>query len=121
MDKDALEKFAGGQVFTGRVAKRHGLVDEIGTLRDSIQSAKRLAGIDPDEKVEIKVLPKPENPFEALFGADMDAEKEAQMALLNGVAALAPELKGALQHAMQLRQVMREPVALMMPYWFEIR
>jgi protease-4 len=121
MDKDALEKFAGGQVFTGRVAKRHGLVDEIGTLRDSIQSAKRLAGIDPDEKVEIKVLPKPENPFEALFGADMDAEKEAQMLLLNGVAALAPELKGALQHAMQLRQVMREPVALMMPYWFEIR
>ena len=51
----------------------------------------------------------------------MDAEKEAQMLLLNGIAALAPELKGALQHAMQLRQVMREPVALMMPYWFEIK
>jgi protease-4 len=121
MEKDELEKFAGGQVFTGRVAKRNGLVDEIGTLRDSIQSAKRLAGLDPDEKVEIKVLPEPENPFEALFGADMDAEKEAQMQLLGGLAALAPELKGALQHVMQLRQVMREPVALMMPYWFEIK
>jgi protease-4 len=121
LDKDELEKHAGGQVFTGRVAKRNGLVDEIGTLRDSIQSAKRLAGLDADEKVEIKVLPKPENPFEALFGADLDAEKEAQSQLLNGIAALAPELKGALRHAVQLRQVMREPVALMMPYWFEIK
>jgi protease-4 len=49
MDKDALEKLAGGQVYTGRVAKRLGLVDEIGTLRDAVQAAKRLAGIDPDE------------------------------------------------------------------------
>jgi protease IV len=121
LDKAELEKHAGGQVFTGRVAKRNGLVDEIGTLRDAIQSAKRLAGLDPDEKVEIKVLPKPENPFEALFGADLDAEKEAHLHLLGGLASLTPELKGALRHAVQLRQVMREPVALMMPYWFEIK
>jgi protease-4 len=121
MNQEDLEKFAGGQVFTGRVAKRHGLVDEIGTLRDAIQSAKRLAGIDADEKVEIKVLPEPKNPFEALFGADMDAEKEAQAQLLSGLATFAPELRGVLVHAMQLRQVMREPVALMMPYWFEVK
>jgi len=124
MEKDELEKLAGGQIFTGRVAKRNGLVDQVGTLRDAIQSAKRLAGLDPDEKVEIKLLPEPENPFEALFGADMDAEKEAGaqlQLLLGGATAIAPELKGALQHAMQLRQVMREPVAVMMPYWFEIK
>ncbi|HEX6961248.1 MAG TPA: signal peptide peptidase SppA, partial [Lacipirellula sp.] len=121
LEQDELEKFAGGQVFTGRVAKRHGLVDEVGTLRDAIQSAKRLAGLDTDEKVEIKVLPKPENPFEALFGADLDAEKEASAQVLTTIGVLAPELKGALQHAMQLRMVMQEPVALMMPYWFEIK
>jgi len=124
MEKDELEKLAGGQIFTGRVAKRNGLVDQVGTLRDAIQSAKRLAGLDPDEKVEIKLLPEPENPFEALFGADMDAEKEAGaqlQLLLGGATAIAPELKGALRHAMQLRQVMREPVAVMMPYWFEIK
>jgi len=121
MDKDELEKLAGGQIYTGRVAKRNGLVDEVGTLRDAIQSAKRLAGLDPDEKVEIKVLPEPENPFEALFGGDMDAEKEASVQLLGSIGAVAPELKGALRHAAQMRQVMREPVAVMMPYWFEIK
>ena len=121
MDKAKLEKLAGGQVFTGRVAKRNGLVDEVGTLRDAIQSAKRLAGIDPGKKVQIMVLPKPENPFEALFGANTDAEREAETRLLAGLTALTPELRGVLRHAIQLRQVMREPVALMMPYWFEIK
>ena len=121
MELAELEKLAGGQVYTGRAAKRNGLIDEIGTLRDAIQSAKRLGGLDADEKVEIKVLPEPGNPLEALFGADMDAEKEAQARLLGGLAVLAPELKGALRHAAQLRQVMREPVALILPYWFEIK
>jgi protease IV len=41
--------------------------------------------------------------------------------LLGGLAVLAPELKSALRHAVELRQVMREPVAVMMPYWFEIK
>lgn len=121
MKVEDLEKLAGGQVYTGRVAKRIGLIDEVGTLRDSIQSAKRLAGLDPDKKVELIVLPKPENPLEALFGGNMDAEREAETRLIAGLTAFAPELRGTLQHAMQLRQVMREPVALMMPFWFEIK
>ena len=121
MKQEDLEKLAGGQVYTGRVAKRLGLIDEVGTLRDSIQSAKRLAGLDPDKKVELIVLPKPENPFEALLGGNMDAEREAEARVMASLTALAPELRGVLQHAMQLRQAMREPVALMMPYWFEIK
>jgi protease-4 len=121
MKQEDLEKLAGGQVYTGRVAKRLGLIDEVGTLRDSIQSAKRLAGLDPDKKVELIVLPKPENPFEALFGGNMDAEREAEARVLASLTTLAPELRGVLQHALQLRQAMREPVALIMPYWFEIK
>ncbi len=121
MKQEDLEKLAGGQVYTGRVAKRLGLIDEVGTLRDSIQAAKRQAGLDPDKKVELIVLPKPENPFEALFGGNMDAEREAEARVLASLTTLAPELRGVLQHAMQLRQAMREPVALMMPYWFEIK
>jgi protease-4 len=121
MKVEELEKLAGGQVYTGRVAKRLGLIDEVGTLRDSIQSAKRLAGLDPDKKVEVLVLPKPENPFEAMFGGNMDAEREAEARVIAGITSLAPELRGVLRHAVQLRQVMREPVAVMMPYWFEIK
>jgi protease-4 len=121
MSEEELEKLAGGQVYTGRVAKRNGLVDEVGTLRDAIQSAKRLAGLDADEKVELKILPEPKNPFEALFGAEMDAPKEDEARLFGPLLSVAPELRGPLRHAAQLRAVMREPVALMMPYWFEIK
>jgi protease-4 len=121
MKLEDLEKLAGGQVYTGRAAKRNGLVDEIGTLRDAIQASKRLAGLDANEKVELKVLPEPKNPLESLFGADMDAEREAQLQALNALAAFAPELRGALRHVAHLRQIMQEPVALVMPYWFEVK
>ncbi|HMP04743.1 MAG TPA: signal peptide peptidase SppA, partial [Lacipirellulaceae bacterium] len=57
MSQEQLEELAGGQVFTGRMAKRNGLVDDVGTLRDAIQAAKRLAGLDPDQKYELKLLP----------------------------------------------------------------
>jgi protease-4 len=121
MKVEDLEKLAGGQVFTGRVAKRNGLVDEVGTLRDAIQSAKRMAGLDPDQKVELKILPEPKNPFEALFGADLDAPKEDDVRLFSPILSVAPELRGPMQRIAQLRKVMREPVTLMMPYWFEIK
>ena len=116
-----LEKLAGGQVYTGRVAKRNGLIDEIGTLHDAIAAAKRLAGLDANQKYELKILPKPENPLEQLFGADLDAEKEARLRMLRDVGVLAPELSGALRHAAMLREAMQHPVALMMPYWVEIK
>lgn len=120
MDADELEKLAGGQVYTGRVAKRNGLVDELGTLRDAIQAAKRLAGLDADQKFELKLLPEPKNPLEELFGASGDEEKEVRIgaaALMN----LAPQLRGPLRHAAQLQLMMRDPIALTMPYYVEIK
>ena len=117
---ERLDELAGGQVYTGRVAKRHGLVDELGTLKDAVQIAKRLAGIEADKKVGLKVLPKPENPLEELFGGSRDEEREVRIAL-GGLQKLLPELSLPLRHAMQLRQVMREPVMVMMPYWVEIK
>lgn len=120
MPLEKLEALAGGQVYTGRDAKRNGLVDELGTLKDAIRIAKQLAKLDPDEKAELKILPKPENPFEALFGADLDKEREVK--LLSGVTKLVPELTAPLRYAHQLRQVMAsEPVTLMMPFWVEVK
>jgi protease-4 len=121
MKAEDLEKLAGGQVFTGRVAKRNGLIDEIGTLRDAIQCAKRLAGLDADQKYELKLLPEAKNPLEELLGASSDAEKEVQSQVVAGLIQFAPELRGPLRQALQFRQVMQEPVAVMMPYWFEIK
>jgi len=117
---ERLEALAGGQVYTGRVAKRHGLVDELGTLKDAIGIARQLAGLKADQDVGLKVLPKPENPLETLFGADMDEQREARIALA-GLDWLLPDLSLPLRQAIGLTQVMREPVLVMMPYWIEVK
>ncbi len=45
MDIEETRKIADGRVFTGRMAKEAGLVDELGSLEDAIALAGRLAGI----------------------------------------------------------------------------
>ena len=119
MSLEKLEALAGGQVYTGRDAKRNGLVDQLGTLRDAIQLAKQLAGIDPDEKALLKVLPEPENPFDAIFDVDSDAEREVR--LLASLRHLLPELTEPLRRAANVQRIMRDPVALLMPFWIEIK
>ncbi|NOY43653.1 MAG: signal peptide peptidase SppA [Planctomycetes bacterium] len=119
MPLEKLESLAGGQIYSGRDAKRNGLVDELGTLKDAIQAAKQLAGLQPDDDVKLEILPEPENPFESIFGADLESEREAK--LLGGLTHLVPELGEPIRRALQWRQVMQEPVTLMMPFWVEIK
>ena len=119
MDLEKLKSLAGGKVYTGRVAKRLGLVDELGDLKDAIHAAKTMAGLGADDKVTIKVLPKVQNPFEVLLGGTNEAEREAHLAL--PVVGLAPELKPLLRHAWHLKQVLREPGALIMPYVIDVQ
>ncbi len=119
MPLEKLESLAGGQIYTGRDAKRNGLVDELGTLKDAIQAAKQLAGLQPDDDVKLEILPEPENPFESMFGADLESEREAK--LLGGLNHLVPELAEPIRRALLWRRVMQEPVTLMMPFWVEIK
>ena len=70
MDYDKLEALAQGRVYTGRQAKKLGLIDEIGTLGDAIAEAKKLAGLKPNADVDLLVLPEPKSMFEQLFGGD---------------------------------------------------
>lgn len=119
MDLKKLESLASGQVYTGRIAKRKGLIDEVGTLKDAFHAAKVAGGLDPDKKYQLVVLPEPRNPLEELFGADLDKERETQ--ILSGVSAFVPELSGPLMHIQQLRKLMREPAMLLMPFWIEVK
>jgi len=48
IDKDDVDTIAQGQVWTGREAIEHGLIDEIGELDAAIESAAELAGLEPD-------------------------------------------------------------------------
>ena len=53
-------------MWTGRQAKIHGLVDELGGIGRAVALAKDQVGLDPDEDVELVVFPRPQSLFELL-------------------------------------------------------
>ncbi|MFM9059351.1 MAG: signal peptide peptidase SppA [Planctomycetaceae bacterium] len=69
LEAAAVEKLAGGRVFTGRQALAAGLVDRLGTLDDAIDEARKLAGVAADEELDRVLLPEPRGLFDDLFGA----------------------------------------------------
>jgi protease-4 len=51
MKIEDVRKIADGRIFTGEQALKNGLVDQLGTLDDSIRTAARLAGISGEPQV----------------------------------------------------------------------
>ena len=119
MPVEKLRELAGGRVYTGRQAKENGLIDELGTLHDAIDEAKKLAGLEKDAEVKIEVLPEPTNFFESLFG-DMDAEKE--VAHRPGPRKRSrPRWSRSPARAHRLRTIFDQPAAFVMPFELDIR
>jgi protease-4 len=56
LSKDAVDKVARGRVWTGEQARQHGLVDEVGGLRQALEFARRAANLS--EAAPIVELPK---------------------------------------------------------------
>jgi protease-4 len=123
MDPAALEKLAGGQVWTGKTAKQNGLVDELGTLKDAVEAAKALAGLKPDDKTETLVLPEPKNFFELLSGDAGDDEVSLRLPpeLLLPAGILPDEIRRHAARAEALLRVFQERSATIMPFWLEVR
>ena len=61
---DEVENYARGHVWSGKEAKKIGLIDEIGGLQDAIYEASKLAGI---ENFNIAEYPIVEEDFESIF------------------------------------------------------
>jgi protease-4 len=120
MTKDKLLRLAGGRIWTGRQAKANGLVDELGTLADAVNEAKKLAG-EEDSDLEWLILPRPRSFLEKL--ADAGAETKApalaleQWPMLKGV----PGLAGKLRTAAGLLRLQGERVWLMAPVHVEVK
>lgn len=113
MEHDTLLKLASGKVYTGRQAKANGLIDEVGSLRDAIMEAKKLAGLDEDEKVRLRTLPKKPELFEELFGNNQQ-QREVRLSL-EGIA-LPAEMQRAVRQISVWRDLLaRERVGLIMP------
>jgi protease-4 len=51
MEVEQVQELADGRIFTGEQAKALGLVDELGNLRDAIDAAAKMAGIEGEPKV----------------------------------------------------------------------
>lgn len=53
-----VKELAQGQIFTGRQAKKLGLVDELGTLQDAVELVGKLAGIKGEPRIIDVSLPR---------------------------------------------------------------
>jgi protease-4 len=129
MKVEDLEQLARGRVYTGTMAKKIGLVDELGTLEDAVARAKRIAKIEGQD-VERLVLPKPKSPFEALFGPLDETEARAPAAapgvlarkgLLEEIGELSPELARQLGALRAIEMLSRESRLTLMPFQVEVR
>ncbi len=106
-----VDSIARGRVWTGTEAKKIGLVDELGGLKEAIKYASEKAGMEQDAKV--KTLPKMEDPFTELLGGVAEAKQDI----------LLKELAGEKYPAYkQLRQLIAQPgVYARMPFVWEVK
>jgi protease-4 len=61
-----IDAVAQGRVWTGRQAREHGLVDELGGLDAALQAAKLRARLDPAKDVQLVVYPPKRSVFDLL-------------------------------------------------------
>lgn len=61
MDAKAVDAIGRGRVWTGEQALKVGLVDELGGLRDAVQAAKKIVGLQPTADVALVQYPKPKS------------------------------------------------------------
>lgn len=115
MDYDKLEKLARGRVYTGAMALKLGLVDELGTLEQAIEYARKLGKIPDGEKYEKLILPRPTSPFEQLFGtADTQSRQTGQLSHMLNL--LSPELAQQLKKFDLINLLSRERTLTIMPF-----
>ena len=91
------QEIAKGRVWTGEQAKEVGLVDELGGIMTALDAAKRLAGLEEDADIRIKVFPRQktsEEQLKELFSGT--AQMGEDMATLREIAAL-PEVQAAIR------------------------
>lgn len=63
MTAEAVEEVSGGKVWTGRQAKEHGLVDELGGLDVALAKARELAGLHP--RARVREVPPSKGPLQS--------------------------------------------------------
>jgi protease-4 len=117
MSKESLLKLAGGRIWTGRQAKENGLIDELGSLDDTIAATKKMAGIADDADMELLQLPKPASFLETLLESKEEAGSKMLLPLLREF----PEVTGKLNGLAGILRLRGEPVWVVIPYRVDVR
>jgi len=115
MDVNKVHELAQGKLYSGRMAKQVGLVDEIGTLEDAIAAVKVMAGLKADEPLEIWQLPKSGNPFAGMF------DLPGLQAPATQIRAVAPEIASPLAEVELWQKVFKDPAVTILPFQVRIR
>jgi protease-4 len=102
-DFEAAESLSKGRVWTGRQAKKHGLIDEVGGIKLAIEVAKREAGIPETASPVVKFISKPKGLHFDPFAKSIALKKQFETLI---------ELVADLDN---------EVVLALMPYWIRIR
>lgn len=77
-----LNRAAEGRAWTGARAKELGLIDELGGLQTAVRLAKEFAGVKPEDKLDLMVLPRQKTIFDMLGGTMEDARTRLPSDLL---------------------------------------
>lgn len=100
MTTEEVDRVARGRVWSGKKALELGLVDELGGLYRALDLAKERAGMKPDDRVEVRILPEKKSLFEALLAN-----------LASGVRGLSPNLSDLTPEAIRERSPLLALVA----------
>ena len=115
LPKERVDQIARGRVWAGATAKELGLVDELGTLQDAVDYARRQAGIPDAEPYELDIEGRASG---LLSGVNV----QALAGSAGGLSALSPEQKLLLKSLGLPPAVVLEPGAkAMMPFTLEVR
>jgi protease-4 len=142
MTFDYARSVAKGRVWTGADAKRVGIVDTLGDLRDAIKIAKRRIGVPLNKKVIIKFYPKPNDDMMTLFSffsksKENEEEQDASIESLRSLSvklgkpadflttirsAFPPYMQKQFDYNLSLLQMSySENVLAALPYSFDVR
>lgn len=78
LSDDAVERIAQGRVWTGLQAKRRRLVDDLGSLDDAINDARKRAGISPNKQIRIVPITEKRTPLDDLTNTLVRATADAE-------------------------------------------
>jgi protease IV len=112
LTREKLLTLAGGRIWTGRLAKEHGLVDALGTLDDALAEAKERANLPKDVEPEILILPEKMSFLDRLLEGKTDSRLTSELVT---AAQKTPEIRGQLRSLEMLLKLRNDKVWLMAP------